>query len=96
MSMLLKLVHYKDYPQNEPDFCVYSGVTSCHFRRFEDGSGAEAVCYFGDEERHITFAGVAYLMNENGRTISTFDAQTSVRPSRPAGTMAEGLTMPQA
>jgi hypothetical protein len=100
MSMLLKLVHYKGHPENEPDFSVYSGITSCHFRRYEDGSGAEAMCYvaepiktalvpgFSENEKHISFTGIAYLMNENGRTISTFDAQT--RKSPVAGSRVEG------
>mgnify|MGYP006958835710 CR=1 FL=1 len=74
------------------EHCLYADVVSVSFRRHADG--AEALCYcrepvktaevpgFCEIEKRIVFTGVAYVMNENGKTVSTFTARTSGDPER--------------
>jgi len=90
MTFILKTT---DYLTGSPvasdnEHALYADVVSVHFRRFEDGS-AHAHCYcrepvktaevpgFCEIQKTIMFTGVAYVMNEGGKTISTFTAHTS-------------------
>jgi hypothetical protein len=87
--MLLKLVDEHTSPvESDNVHAVYADVMSCSFVRHEDGS-ATARCYVRDEiktaivpgfsehEKLIGFTGTAYLMNDKGRTVSSFTARTS-------------------
>lgn len=89
MPMLLKLVDEQTSPvESDNPHSVYADVMSCTFKRHEGGS-ATAICYVRDEvktavvpgfsehETMISFTGTAYLMNDKGRTISSFTARTS-------------------
>jgi hypothetical protein len=85
MSLLLKIMSCEDAPDEDSrkTFCLYTDITSCHFRRHPDGS-AEAHVWcrepiktamvpgFVEIEKHIILTGNAYLMNENGKTVSSF------------------------
>lgn len=90
--MFLKIVETEGSPIGSDNaHSVWADIVSVHFERYEDGSGAQARCYvrdpiktgqvpgFVEHERHLTFTGVAYLMNDDGKTISSFTAQTSAR-----------------
>lgn len=71
---------------------VHSDVVSCSFRREKDEAGSwvgfadlwvrepvktAMVPGFHENEKYVQFYGEAYLMNENGRTVSTFTAEPS-------------------
>lgn len=107
MSMFLKVVEEEWSPVPADNVhAVYGDVTSCSFRRYEDGSGAEALIYcrepvktavvpgFHEVEKHVSFTGTAYLMNEQGRTISSFTAKTSGQsaPQQYAGVRNEAVS----
>jgi len=89
MPMFLKVVseNRSPVPTDNPH-TVYSDIVSCNFTRNGDGE-ATAFCYvrdnvktamvngFSEHERLIGFTGEAYLMNEQGRTISSFTSRSS-------------------
>lgn len=100
MSLLLKIVESECSPvASDNEHFIVADVVSCAFRRFEDGSGAEARCGirepvktamvpgYSEVEKLVAFTGTAYLMNENGRTVSSFTALTSGQ--------RDGLTLPR-
>lgn len=97
MPLILKLVDDNFSPvESDNPHSVYSDIMSCSFRRHPDGS-ATAVTYvrdaiktamvpgFTEHEKLIGFTGHAYLMNEQGRTISSFSARTSGDPEGVSG-----------
>jgi hypothetical protein len=71
---------------------LYADIVSISFRR-EEGGAATAHCYlrepvktaevpgFCEVEKFISFTGTAYVMNESGKTVSTFTARTSGDPN---------------
>lgn len=73
---------------------LYADIVGVHFQRHEDGS-ATAVCDvrepvktaevsgFVEVTKNICFSGWAYVMNEAGKTVSTFSARTSGDPEGP-------------
>ena len=90
MPMILKTVENEWSPvASDNPHHVTSDVVSCSFSRYPDGSGANALLYvrdnaksalvpgFVEHEKHVSFTGTAYLMNENGKTISSFTARAS-------------------
>lgn len=92
MTLILKVTDACG-PSLSPDdaeYGLFADIVSIHFRRFEDGSGAEALCYcrepiktaevpgFCEVEKRIVFKNAAYVMNENGKTISRFIVNVAV------------------
>lgn len=73
---------------SDNEHCLYADIVSISFRR-EEGGTATARCYlrepvktaevpgFCEVEKQISFTGTAYVMNENGKTISMFTASVS-------------------
>jgi hypothetical protein len=95
MTLLLKVISSADRSPVASDnpHGVYSDVVSCHFTRFDNGQ-AEAILYIRDAVKTATvpgyvehlksviFNGDAYLMNGDGKTVSSFSALTSGDPRR--------------
>lgn len=95
MTLLLKVMDSADRSPVVSDnpHSVYADVVSCHFKRLPDGH-AEAMLYvrdavktanvagFVEHVKHVLFDGDAYLMNEDGKTVSSFSALTSGDPRR--------------
>ena len=87
MPLILKIVEdpASAGDASRSEHSVYADVISCTFARQADG-WANARIYvrdnvktaivpgFSEHEVNVTFRGSAYLMNENGRTVSTFEA----------------------
>jgi hypothetical protein len=77
---------------SDNEHCLYADIVSISFRR-EEGGAATAHCYlrepvktaevpgFCEVEKYISFTGTAYVMNEVGKTVSTFTALTSGAPT---------------
>lgn len=75
------------------EHALHADIVSVHFRR-EEGGVATAHCYvrepvktaevpgYCEVEKFFTFSGVAYVMNESGKTVSSFTARTSGDPLR--------------
>lgn len=95
MSLILKVMHGDDEgPVSGDTHSVYGDITSVTFKRMEDGSG-QAHCYvrepvktalvpgFCENERFIDIPANAYVMNDQGRTISTFTARRPVADGVP-------------
>lgn len=89
MPMLLKIVDEDRSPvESDNPHSVYADIMLCSFERHQDGS-ATARTYvrdsvktavvpgFSEHEVFVSFTGVAYLMNEQGRTVSSFTARSS-------------------
>lgn len=90
MTLFLKVMHSPDRSPvpSDNEHSVYADVVSCHFKRIPDGH-AEAMLYvrdpvktatvpgFVEHQKHVIFDGDAYLMNEDGKTVSSFSALTS-------------------
>ena len=76
------------------EHCLYADIVSVSFKRNEDGS-AIAHCSvrepiktaevpgFVEVTKYICFTGWAWVMNEAGKTVSTFSARTSGDPDGP-------------
>lgn len=85
--MFLKITDEGSPVPSDNEHSVYADVVACAFRRRKDGGEARLyvrepiktamVPGFHEVERFVAFTGAAYLMNEQGRTISTFTARTS-------------------
>lgn len=83
-------------------FSIFADVTECHFKRNDPGNSQYAGAHlrirelvktanvegFVEVEKHIDLTGDAFLMNEQGRTISKFRL-------RPFGHEAAGSGAPQ-
>jgi hypothetical protein len=79
---------------SDNEHCLYADIVSISFRR-EVGGAATAHCYlrepvktadvpgFVEVEKYISFTGCAYVMNENGKTVSMFTANASGSPAIP-------------
>jgi hypothetical protein len=90
MSFILKVMHTAEVSPvpSDNEFSLYADITSVHFHRHPDGS-AEAhlwVCEpvktavvpgFCEVEKRVSFTATAYVMNEAGKTVSTFTARRS-------------------
>lgn len=96
MTFILKTQEYDSSPvASDNPHCLYADITSVSFTRHGDGT-ATAHCYlrepvktaqvpgFCEIEKIIGFTGTAFVMNETGKTISTFTARTSGDPERVA------------
>jgi len=88
MPMILKIVESEGSPvASDNPHSVYADVMSCTFERLDGSAMANLyirdavktamVQGFTDHEKHVSFNGTAYLMNEQGRTISSFTAYDS-------------------
>lgn len=91
MTFILKTTQH-DGPTSpvgsDNEHCLYADIVSISFRR-EEGGAATAHCYlrepvktaevpgFCEVEKFISFTGCAYVMNESGKTVSSFTARTS-------------------
>ena len=91
MTFILKTTDHggPDSPVgSDNEHCLYADIVSVSFRR-EEGGAATARCYlrepvktaevpgFCEVEKFIGFTGVAYVMNEAGKTVSSFTARSS-------------------
>jgi hypothetical protein len=89
MSFILKIVEDGFSPvPSDNEHALWADVVSVHFSRHTDGS-ASALCWvrepvktaevpgFCEVEKRVSFNGTAYVMNEAGKTVSTFTARTS-------------------
>lgn len=98
MSFILKVMSNEDIPDNDArkTYCLYSDVDSVSFSRQSDGTAmahlwvkepvkTAMVPGFVEVEKHVQVTGNCYLMNENGKTISTFS------PARYAKLPKEGV-----
>lgn len=77
---------FLDQAQSDATHSIYSDVTDCSFRRFSPPEGIGNDRVFGsahirrrqaagpETELHISLTGDAFLMNDQGRTISKFRA----------------------
>jgi hypothetical protein len=95
MTFILKTTeHVQGSPvASDNEHMLHADVVSVSFKRYPDGS-AQAHCYcrepvktaevpgFCEIEKRIMFTGAAYVMNENGKTVSTFTARSSGDPER--------------
>jgi hypothetical protein len=96
MTFILKVTNtYDQSPVGaDNEHCLYADVVSVRFKRY-DGGQAEAHCYcrepvktaevpgFCEIEKRIMFEGTAYVMNDVGKTVSSFTARTSGDPEGP-------------
>jgi hypothetical protein len=99
MTFILKVTQTYDASPIGSDnpHSIYSDIVGVHFQRNDDGS-AMAVCDvrepvktaevagFVEVTKNICFSGWAYVMNEAGKTVSTFSARTSGDPDGPNAT----------
>lgn len=82
--MYLKTMHhFEDAPGDANEHSVLADVVSCHFVH-NDASESYARCYvrepvktadvpgFVECERYISLSGPAYLISDNGKTVSRF------------------------
>lgn len=86
--MFLKVMHdgadeFLATADSDATFSVFGDVTSCDFKRHPDGSAyallqcrepikTAEVPGYAEIQKHIDLTGDAFLMNEQGRTISKF------------------------
>lgn len=96
MTFILKTTEsYESSPVGADNpHCLYADIVSIGFRR-EEGGVATAVCQvrepiktaevpgYVEITKNICFSGYAYVMNESGKTVSTFSARTSGDPLGP-------------
>lgn len=75
MSLIIKLMSDEDAPDQDTrkSYRLFTGVTSASFSRDESGAGIMMV-HFEAKEDEETFdvIGNVYVMNEAGKTISSF------------------------
>jgi hypothetical protein len=89
VAFILKTVESEGSPvASDNAHSLYADIVSVTFRR-EEGGAATAHCWlrepvktanvpgFCEVEKYISFTGAAYVMNENGKTVSSFTARTS-------------------
>lgn len=92
MSFILKIVEGAGSPvPSDNPHSLFADIVSVHFSRHTDGS-AGALCQvrepvktaevpgFCEVEKRVVFTGTAYVMNEAGKTVSSFTARTSGDP----------------
>lgn len=90
MSFILKTIEAGDHSPlgSDTPHCLYADIVSISFRREEGGAATAHVWVrepvktaevpgFCEVEKHICFTGAAYVMNEAGKTVSSFTAKTS-------------------
>jgi hypothetical protein len=96
MTFILKVTENYDASPVGSDnpHTLYADVVAVNFARYPGGT-AEATCWvrepvktaevpgFCEVQKCVVFGGWAYVMNEAGKTVSTFSARTSGDPEGP-------------
>lgn len=89
MAFILKTVEAVNSPvASDDEHSLYAEIVSVHFQRLDGGAAmAHIWCRepvktaevpgFCEVEKHVSFTGTAYVMNEGGKTVSSFTARTS-------------------
>jgi hypothetical protein len=78
--MHVKIMGPEGLPDEDPrkTFSVYSGICRATFRRDADGKASvEVYCSSDLEANVLDLSTTAYVMNEQGRTIATFNSRTT-------------------
>ncbi len=84
MALMLKLMSAQDLPDEDSRkrYSLYANIVTVDFVKKEDGRAWAEVLYTDGGTEDFPLYGNAYLMNENGRTVSSFGPGADACPPK--------------